>query len=91
VFVSIKPFKPGVMYVSRAGAYLSGASFTCSLLVYAPGLNCKHYTRLERHVRDKYTSLLGPFVRYEISEPRVRLYYRASIHNLFFFLTYKEA
>jgi hypothetical protein len=58
VFIPGKPFQPSLMYSSKAAvAYLSEAT-----LVQAPGLTLKHYTRLERPVSDKRSSLLLTFV-----------------------------
>jgi hypothetical protein len=56
VFVPGRPFQPSLMFTSRAGSYLSGTP---------PGLTLKRYTTVERHGRDKHSSLLGPFLSYE--------------------------
>ncbi len=42
-FVPGKPFQPSLMFVGKAGAYLSGAPFQWTTLGYAPGLTRKHY------------------------------------------------
>jgi len=44
--------QPGLMFVSKAGAYLTEAYFICSTLGWALGLNNKHYTRIERPGRE---------------------------------------
>ena len=43
--------RPNVRY------YPSEAPFRCSILGYAPGIIHKHYTWLQRPVKDKYSSL----------------------------------
>ncbi len=53
-----------VMFVGKAGAYLSEAPFRCSTLGLAPGLTPKHYTRLETHARGKHSCLLQKSVNY---------------------------
>jgi hypothetical protein len=45
-----------VMFVIKAGAYPSGAPDRCSNLGYPSELTYKHYTRLERLVKDKHSS-----------------------------------
>ncbi len=52
-------------FASKAKAYSSEATFTCSLLGLASGLSLKHLTRLEGLVRNKYSRLLGTFVLYD--------------------------
>ncbi len=41
VFVPGRLFQPSIMFASKAGAYLSETSFTCSILVWANGLTHK--------------------------------------------------
>jgi hypothetical protein len=41
-FVPGKPFQPCLMFVGKARAYLSEASFMCSALGLAPSLTRKH-------------------------------------------------
>ncbi len=60
-----KPFQPSLIFAGNAGAYLSEAPFRSSTLGYDPALNSKHYTRLEKLVTDKHSSLLGKFVNYD--------------------------
>jgi hypothetical protein len=48
----------------KSGAYPSEAPFRSWSLGYAPGLPHKHKTRLERHARDKHSSLLRKSVNY---------------------------
>ncbi len=55
-----KSIQSVLIFVGKARAYLSKSSFRFS----TPGLTFKHYTRLERLVRDKHTSLLRTFVNY---------------------------
>ncbi len=52
------------MFAGKAGAYLSEAPCRCSSLGWALGLAHKHYTRLERLVRDKRSRLLWKNVTY---------------------------
>ncbi len=42
------------MYGKEAVADLSEASLRCSAVWLAPGVTPKHYTRLERLIRDKH-------------------------------------
>jgi hypothetical protein len=64
MFVPGKPFHPSVMIVGEArGLPESGASARCFTEV-GSGLTNNHYTRLERLVRDKHSSLLRKFVNY---------------------------
>jgi len=48
----------------RAGAYLSEVPFKGSTQELAPGLNHKHWTRLERLARDRYSSSLHTYSNY---------------------------
>jgi hypothetical protein len=42
VFVPGKPLQPSLMFVGKAGAYPSEASFRCSALAWDPGLTHTH-------------------------------------------------
>jgi hypothetical protein len=52
-------FVPG-----KNGAYPSESPLKCSTPRKVPGLTHKHYTQLERLVRDKHSSLFPTFVNY---------------------------
>jgi hypothetical protein len=69
VFVSDKPFQPSLMLAvgNVRSLPLSGAPER-SFSKVSSGLTHKHYTRLERVAKDKYSSLLGPFVSYAEGE-----------------------
>ncbi len=55
MFVPGKPFQPGLLFAGKAGAYPNEA---------LPGFTHKHWTRLEKHARDKRSSLLRKSVNY---------------------------
>ncbi len=59
-----KSLQFGVMFVSKAGAYLSGPSFSDFFLEQSTRLARRHLTRLEKLARDKRSSLLRRFVNY---------------------------
>jgi hypothetical protein len=63
--ISGRPFKPTLMFVSKAGAFPSGVTFKCLTLRQITGIPHKHYTLLEKFGRNKHFSLLGQFVTYE--------------------------
>jgi len=64
VFDVEKPFQPNLMFVGKAtGPHLSGAPERCFTWV-GSGLTRKHYTRLERLVREKHSSFLQKSVNY---------------------------
>jgi hypothetical protein len=52
------------MFVGEIRAYTSEAPFRCTSLGWAPALIPKHWTRLERLVEDKQSSLLRTLVIY---------------------------
>jgi len=52
-----KPFQPNLMFLSETTTYLSEALFRRSTLGKARGLTYKHYTEVERLVRDKPSNL----------------------------------
>jgi hypothetical protein len=52
------------MFASKDSAYPSFSPFRCSTLGLAPGLICKHLTRLERPDSYKHSSLIRAFVNY---------------------------
>jgi hypothetical protein len=56
VFVPVRSFHPSLMFVSKAGTYLSEASHV--LL----GLTYKHWIRLEWPARDKHSNIMKTFV-----------------------------
>jgi hypothetical protein len=58
MFFPDKPFKPSLMLAGKAGAYPSEAPLRHSTIGKAPGLDHKHYTRMERLVRHKRSRLL---------------------------------
>ncbi len=64
MFVSDKPFKPGLMFTCKAETYSSEAPYRCYYLGWAKGLTHKHNTRLEMPATDKHNSLLRSFVNY---------------------------
>ncbi len=68
MFVPGKPFRPSLMFVGKAKAYARVEQLKCTSLVLGPGLSYKHWTRLERLVRDKHSSLLRKFVNYDRKE-----------------------
>ncbi len=68
MFVPGKTFKPSQMFAGKAGAYPIEAPFKCSILGEAPGLAHSQYTRLERLVMSKPSSLIQKFVTYGRSE-----------------------
>jgi hypothetical protein len=51
VFFPEKLFQPSLMFVSKAGAYLSGA--------FEPWPSLQHYYSLERPAKEKHSSLFG--------------------------------
>jgi hypothetical protein len=55
-----KPFQPSLMFVNKTGAYPRVEQLKFTSLDWAPGLSCKHWTRLERPVRAKHSRLLRP-------------------------------
>ncbi len=61
---SAYPFQPSLMFVSEAGAYLSGGPDMNYTQVKAPGLTHKHKIRLEMLASDKHSSFLRAFVNY---------------------------
>ena len=61
MFVYDKLLTPSLMFVSKARAYMSKATFRCSTLGSASGLNLKHCTKLEKCS----IQLIGPFKSYE--------------------------
>jgi hypothetical protein len=50
MFVPGSPFQSSEMFVAKAGS---------SQMIGTSGLNCKHYTRLQRPAKDKHSSLFG--------------------------------
>ncbi len=56
MFVLNKPLQLSLMFVGKARANPSEAPFSCSTLGYAPLLNPKHLTTLERPTGVKYFS-----------------------------------
>jgi hypothetical protein len=52
------------MLVGKARVYLRVEQLKCASLGKAPGLTCKHWTRLDRSAREKHSSLLRKFVNY---------------------------
>jgi hypothetical protein len=56
------------MFLGKAGAYLSEAPLCCSTIVLAPGLACKHLSRLERLARYKNYSLFITLINFEIKK-----------------------
>ncbi len=48
-----KLFRLSLMFAGKLRAYPSEAPFKCSTLGQAPGITCKHYTKLEK--LDVYT------------------------------------
>ncbi len=58
VFVPGKPFQPSLMFAGKTGVYLSEAPFRCSNIGQAPGLTCKHQTRLEKLAKGKLSSIM---------------------------------
>ncbi len=58
MFVLGKPFQPSLMFVGKAKSLpKKGAPFRCSIWL-GSGITHNHYNRLEKVVRDKYSSLL---------------------------------
>ncbi len=71
------------MFVGKAGAYPIEEPFRFSTLGQAPGFAHKQYTRLERLVGEKHSSLLQKFVSYGRKKfyntgPRWRRWQRSS-------------
>jgi hypothetical protein len=64
VFVASKPYRPSLLFVGKARAYLSEATFMWSTIIPAPGLAHKQYARLEKLASDKLFSFLQKFVNY---------------------------
>jgi hypothetical protein len=63
-----EPFQHSLMFVGKAGAYPSGATFKCSIHVYAPSLSYKHQTRLAwlgRAEQYENSRKVGKFVKYD--------------------------
>ncbi len=70
-----------LMFPSKAGAYLSEASFRDSTLGQAPGLIHQHYTGLERPARNQHSSLFCPFVSQEENKVLLIPHWAASSTN----------
>jgi hypothetical protein len=64
VFFSGKPFQASQMFLSKTWSLPEGRTWGC-IPKSAQYVRVLHYTRLERLVRDKHSSLLGSFVSYE--------------------------
>jgi hypothetical protein len=65
VFAPDRLFQPSLMFTNLSRACPSQAPFRCSTLVQASGLTQKYYTRLEKPVGKKHSSLLGSFMGYK--------------------------
>ncbi len=63
MFVTGKPFQPGLIFLSKVVAYTSEAPFRCYTRVGCC-LTGDHQTRLKRLASDKHSSLLRTFVNY---------------------------
>ncbi len=61
-------FQHSIMFVSKAGAYLSRGLDINYTQVKAPGLTHKQQTRLEMLASDKHSSFLRAFVNYRHSK-----------------------
>ncbi len=59
MFVPVRSFHPSLIFVSKAGTYLSEASH---VLYYRLGLTYKHWTGLEWAARDKHSNIMKTFV-----------------------------
>ncbi len=97
MFVHGKPLLPRVTFAGKAGAYPNETPFRCSTL----GLTRKHWTWLERLVREKHSNLLPKSVNFDHKKfyrigPRVEVTHSVkhlTIRNLhdkiFILLNYK--
>ncbi len=66
-FLFLKALSSLVWFVSKVSVFPSEVTFICSALGRLLALP-KYQTRLEKPVRNKHSSLLGPFVLYKNNE-----------------------
>ncbi len=59
MFVPSNPFQSSLIFASKAGAYLSGAPFSYSLMGYAPGVTRQYIIQgWEIFARDKHSNII---------------------------------